>query len=112
MSTEPKMALDTVEKLKLLLGDAPRDHDFLTRYVGELEHHRLEDDTFRRLAFENVSAGGAYGSHDRVVTSVYSEMYEPLSPEQKTALRRWWHGKIRNEAGAITDLRTRLSKLA
>jgi hypothetical protein len=73
--------LTDFESLKQLLDEAPRDPAFLREYVRERDLHRNEEDIFIRLAFRNVSVGAAYSKGDRQVTSVFSELYEPLSPE-------------------------------
>jgi hypothetical protein len=111
MSTKSKMTPDPYEQLKAILGDAPRDYAFLAEYVGELEHHRHEQDTFTRLAFRDVMPGGAYGGTGLMMVSVFSEMYEPLNSEQKTNIRQWWHEKIRHAAEAFADLKDRLKSI-
>jgi len=100
-----------VERLKKLLEDAPRSYEFLSAYVRELELHRNEEDIFIRLAFQNVSVGGASGRGDTFVTSPYSELYDkPLEASQKREVRQWWHGKIQREAEGHDDLRARLAR--
>ena len=99
------------ERLKTILEDAPRNYGVLAEYVGKLEHDRLEEDIFLRLAFENASAGGAYDGTGPFVVSIMSELYEPLDPARKIEIRRWWHHKMRGEANQFDDLRTRLCSL-
>ena len=111
MNAKTQMKLDPVEQLKPILSDAPRGRDFLAEYVGELEHHRNEEDIFIRLAFRNVHPGGAYSGSDRFVVSAVSELYEPLNSDQKIEIRRRWHEKVRRDAEDFTDLRTRLFRL-
>jgi len=102
-----------MERLKKELEDAPRSHEFLSEYVRELELHRNEEDIFIRLAFQNVSAGGAYGRGGTFVTSAYSEIYDqPLDVNQKRELRRWWHDKVQREAERHEDLHARLAKVS
>jgi hypothetical protein len=112
MSTTTQMKPDPLEPLKAVLSGAPRDHKFLADYVRELELHRNEVDTFRRLAFENVNPGGAYGGTGTMMVSVFSQMYEPLTAPQKTEIRQWWHELVRREAEASAGLKSRLDKLA
>ena len=109
MTTQVKLQPDPFEKLKKILEDAPRNYDFLAGYVKELEHNRLEEDVFVRLAFENANDSGA-GTGPFIV-SVYSELYEPLNAERKLEIRQWWHEKVWREANQFDDLRTQLSKL-
>jgi len=100
-----------MERLKKVLGDAPLSQEFLSDYVRELELHRNEEDIFVRLAFQNVSAGGAHGRGDTFVTSAYSELYDqPLDANRKRELRQWWHDKMQHEAERHDDLRARLAK--
>ena len=54
-------------------------------------HHRHEAGIFRRVAFENVSPGGAYTGAGVMMVSVFSESYQLLDSEQKTNIRQWWH---------------------
>jgi hypothetical protein len=93
--------MEDTEKLKSILQDTPRGPDFLAEYLRELKLHRHEEDTFRRLAFRNADPGGAFRGSDRFVVSVFSEMYEPLSPAQKLEIRRWWHEMVHGEALAV-----------
>jgi hypothetical protein len=112
MSMQPKPQLDPFEQLKKILGDAPRNHDSLAEYVGELEKSRQEEDIFIRLAFQNASVGGAFGRGDTFVTSVYSQLYdEPLDVSQKQEVRLWWHDKVRHGAEKFDDLGARLARL-
>jgi hypothetical protein len=111
MNAEAQAKPDPFEHLKSILSDAPRGRDFLAEYVGELEHHRDEEDIFRRLAFRNAPVGAGYSGADRLIVSVVSEVYEPLNFDQKTEIRRWWHEKVRRDAEDFTDLRTRLFRL-
>jgi hypothetical protein len=111
MSAKAQAKSDPFEHLKSELNAVPVDHDCLAEYVGELEHHRNEEDIFLRLAFRNVHPGGAYSGSDRFVVSAVSELYEPLNSDQKIEIRRWWHEKTRHQAGNFADLRTRLSRL-
>jgi hypothetical protein len=100
-----------MERPKKMLEDAPRSHEFLSDYVRELELQRNEEDIFIRLAFQNVSAGGAHGRGDTFVTSTYSELYDqPLDASQKQEVRRWWHDKVQREAERHDDLQARLAK--
>jgi hypothetical protein len=109
VNTTAQPQLDPVERLKSTLNDAPRNREFLTRYVTEAERHRHEEDVFLRLAFDNATPGGV-GSGPWIV-SVVSELYEPLNPEQKAEVRRWWHEKMGREANQYESLRTRLSRI-
>lgn len=102
---------DLFDRLKSVLSDAPRDRDFLEDYVEELERHRTEEDIFVRLAFRNARPGGAYSGTDFQIVSVISELYEPLNPDQKVEIRRWWHETVRREAKYFAGLRVRLAKL-
>ena len=111
MNTQPKLQPDNFERLKNILDDAPRNYGFLAEYVGELEHYRLEEDIFLRLAFENVSSGGAHDGTGPFVASIVSELYEPIDAERKLEIRRWWHERTRREANQYDDLRMRLSSL-
>ncbi len=107
-----KRRADT-ERLKKVLEDAPRSREFLSDYVRELELHRNEEDIFIRLAFQNVSVGGAQGRGDTFVTSAYSELYDqPLDANQKREVRQWWHDKVQREAEMYDDLRARLGRVA
>jgi hypothetical protein len=112
VTTTAKMQFDSFETLKRTLESAHRDRAFLDKYVRELELHRQEEDVFLRLAFENVSSGGAIGRGDTFVVSVVSEVYGPLDAEQKVAIRNWWHEMVRQDAAKqFGDLNERLSKL-
>jgi len=100
-----------MERLKKVLEDAPRSREFLSDYVRELELNRNEEDIFIRLAFQNVSVGGAHGRADTFVTSAYSELYDqPLDANQKRDVRQWWHNKVQREAERNDDLQGRLAK--
>jgi len=99
-----------IERLKTELSDVELGHEFLERYVHELERHRAEEDVFRRFAFEDVNAGGA-GTGPYIV-SVYSELYEPLEVNEKVALRGWWHERMMTLATNFADLKLRLAKLS
>jgi hypothetical protein len=101
-----------VDRIKNALEDAPRNRQFLGDYVREVELNRSEEDIFIRLAFQNLSVGGAHGRADTFVTSAYSELYElPLDMKQKREVRQWWHDKVQREAERHDDLRVRLAKL-
>ena len=114
MSSETKTRRGESDVLESVLGEVPRNREFLVEYVRELELNRHEEDTFRRLAFRDVNPGGALSMRgDSFVVSVFSEMYEPLSPEEKVAVRTRWHEQVRKEANErFSDLRDRLSNLA
>jgi hypothetical protein len=102
-----------MDRLKKVLEETSRSHEFLSDYVKELELHRNEEDIFIRLAFQNVSLGGAHGRGDAFLTSVYSELYDqPLDANQKLEVRQWWHDKVQREAEAHDDLQARLAKFA
>jgi len=112
VSTQAKMQPGPFEQLKAILEDASWNHDSLADYVRELERHAKEDDVFLRLAFENASSGGgAYSGRGLLITSVVSELYEPLDADHKLEIRRWWHEKVRRETNQFDDLRARLYKL-
>jgi hypothetical protein len=101
-----------LERLKKVLEDAPRNREFLRDYVRELELHRNEEDVFIRLAFQNVSVGGAHDRGGTFVTSAYSELYDqPLDTNQKREVRQWWYDKVQREAEEHDDLKARLAKL-
>jgi hypothetical protein len=99
-----------INRLKAELEDVARDREFHGRYAHELELHRHEDDIFRRMAFENVEAGGAISAQP-YVTSVYSELYEPLQPDERQGVRDWWHERTKTQAMTFPDLNERLTKL-
>jgi hypothetical protein len=101
MNTEARMQPIALERLRSALEELPRDHDFLAEYINESQRCRNEEDIFNRLAFRDASFGAGVSS--------FSEMYEPLSLEDKTELRRRWHEKNRREAYRYDDLRARLS---
>ena len=82
------MKSDPFKHLKSELNTVPVEHDCLAEYVGELEHHRSEEDVFLRLAFRNVHPGGAYSGGGRFVLSAVSELYGPLNSDQKIEIRR------------------------
>lgn len=111
MSTEPKMQPDLFEQLRTSLEDVPQCYAFLADYVRELEKFRNEEDVFIRLGVGNASVGGQTRGTGPYAVSVFSELYEPLDADQKIAIRKWWHERMRTEAGQFTDLRTRLSKI-
>ena len=111
MSTQPKLQPDHLQKLKKTLEDAPRNYDFLSEYVRELEICRKEEDIFLRLAFRNSSGGGSYRGTGPFIVSVVSEVYEPLDAERKLEIRRWWHEKVRGEANQVDDLKMRLTRI-
>ena len=111
MSAQTKLQPDPFERLKKILEDTPRDYGFLAEYVGELEHNRVEEDIFLRLAFENASVGGAHDGTGPFIVSIVSELYEPLDPDRKLEIRRWWHDKMRGEVNQFDDLRARLRSL-
>lgn len=102
-----------IQRLREQLEDAPISLDLLTNYVRELELHRSEEDIFIRLAFRDLSVGGATGRGDTYLTSAYSELYDqPLDPNQKREARRWWHDRMQREANRHDDLKARLAKLS
>ncbi len=105
MSAEARMQPDPFERFASELENARWDHDFLAEYVNELGKHKREDDIFQRMAFELPLSGPTGPSTARIP----SESYEAMSAEQKAALRRLWHEKIRREAYHHDDLRARLS---
>ncbi len=109
MGSKAQPGLDPVERLITILDDGPRDREFLTAYVTEVELHGQEEDVFLRLAFENATAGGA-GTGPWAV-SIVSELFEPLRAEQKVDVVRWWHSIMRQEANGYESLRTRLSRI-
>jgi hypothetical protein len=113
VSTQAKLQPDPLELLKINLEDAPRSYGFLSEYVKSLEWHQHEEDIFIHHAFENATSGGAYSHREGrpVITSVFSELYEPLDAEHKLEIRHWWHEMVRRKANQFTDLRARLSKL-
>lgn len=88
-----------IEQLRAALEGSPWNYDFLAEYVGESQRCLQEEDVFQRLAFRGD--GGSPG--------VFSQLYEPLSVEDKRELRQWWHEKIRGEAYRYDQLRARLS---
>jgi hypothetical protein len=112
MGTQPKSQPGLFEQLKTALGDTPLSRDFLAEYVRELELQRGEEGIFIRLALGNASAGAAYSGTGPFVTSVVSELYEPLDADRKLEIRRWWHEKARRETSQIAGLRERLFKIA
>jgi hypothetical protein len=102
---------ENMERLKNVLEGAPRSRELLSDYVRELELHRNEEDIFIRLAFQNVSVGGAHARGGTFVTSAYSELYDhPLDTKQKREVRQWWHDKVQREAERHDDLKARLTK--
>ena len=105
MSAEARMQPDPVERFAAELENARWDHDFLAEYVNELGSHKREDDIFHRMAFGVPQTGGTGPS----AVTILSECYAAMSAEQKPALRRLWHDKIRREAYCHDDLRARLS---
>jgi hypothetical protein len=114
VSTQPQLQPDPLEQLKTSLEDAPRSYGFLSDYVRALEWHQHEEDIFIHHAFENAKAGGAYPPRGgtTLITSVFSELYEPLDAEHKLQIKRWWHEMVRGKANHFTDLKARLSKLS
>ena len=105
MSAEARRQPDPLERIASELEKARWDHDFLAEYVNELSKHKREDDIFQRMALDILKTGEAGSS----AALIRSESYAAMSAEQKAALRRLWHDKIRREAYCHEDLRTRLS---
>ena len=113
MSMQAKLQPEPLEQLKMVLEDAPRSYGFLSEYVRALEWNQHEEDIFIHHAFEHANAVGAYpflGS-PAFITSVYSELYEPLDAERKLEIRQWWHKMVRSKANQFFDLKKRLSNL-
>jgi hypothetical protein len=104
--SQPNSEPDPSERLKRVLNRVSWDHDSLARYVRELEHHRTEEDIFRRLAFRDAGDNA-----DSFVTNLVSELYDPLNAESKSEVQRWWHAKVQWEAARFDDLKERLLKL-
>jgi hypothetical protein len=113
VSTQAKLQWDPLEQLKTFLEDAPRSYGFLSNYVRAMEWHQNEEDIFIQHAFDNANPGMAYPPRtgSLIITFAFSELYEPLGPEQKLEITRWWHEMIRGKANRFTDLKARLSKL-
>lgn len=105
MSAEARMKPNSLERFALELENARWEHDFLAEYVNELSKHKREDDIFERMAFDLPPVGGRAPS----MATIPSESYAAMSADQKAALRRLWHDKIRREAYHHEDLRARLS---
>ena len=114
MSVGARLQPDPTERLKVALKNCCWDHDFLDKYVRELELRRTEEFIFIMLAFDDAKAGnsGAFHGGGILVTDVYSEWYEPLDISLKGEVRRWWHELVRWEANQFDDLKARLSKLS
>ena len=93
MSAEPKMQPDPLEQLRSALESESLSHDSLAEYVGALAQNKSENEVFLRLALRGRSA----------------EAYGLLNPSDQAHLRQWWHDRLRREAYAYDDLRTRLS---
>ncbi|HWF40250.1 MAG TPA: hypothetical protein VG322_17125 [Candidatus Acidoferrales bacterium] len=105
MSAEARMQPDPIERFASELEKARWDHDFLAEYVNEISKQKGEDDIFHRMALDILKTGEAGSS----AATIHSESYAAMSAEQKAALRRLWHDKIRREAYHHDDLRARLS---
>ena len=110
MSAQTKMQPEFVERLKRALDRTSWDHEFLARYVRELNLHRPEEFIFILLAFEGVGDGMVPGG-GVFVKDAYSEWYAPLDDERKAAVRQWWHAKVKQEAERFDDLKTQLQEI-
>jgi hypothetical protein len=113
VSSPAKLQPDPLEQLKTALEDAPRGYGFLSDYVRALEWHQHEEDIFIQHAFENANARGTYPARgdQPSITSVLSELYEPLDDEYKLEIMRWWHEMVRAKANQFSDLKARLSRV-
>src|SRR5277367_1909712 len=81
-----RMQPNSFEQLRASLDAASWTHDFLADYVTEVGRQIREEDIFQRMAFRCASlAGNADGS----ATENVLWLYEAMSPEAQTELRRW-----------------------
>lgn len=101
-----RMQPNPLEQLRSSFESASWTHDFLADYVNELGRQIREEDIFQRMAFRCASESG---NENRGAFENVSRLYEAMSTEDRLALRRWWHDKVRREAYNYEDLRTRLS---
>ena len=106
-----RMQPNSFEQLRSSFESASWTHDFLADYVNEVGRQVREDDIFQRMAFRCASVSGIDngGMENVAAFDSVSRLYEAMSPEEKAALRQWWHDKARREAYNYEDLRTRLS---
>jgi hypothetical protein len=110
MSMEARMQPEPFERLRSALEDPPWNHDLLSEYVTALGQDKGEEDVFLRMAFRCVNPEGAGASiPSALIPSACSGLYEAMSIEDRTKLRRWWHEKILREAHQHDDLGARLS---
>ena len=98
MSAKARMQPDPLRRLRTELVDATWSYDFLAEYVSYVNQDKHEEQIFRLLAFRSEPA-----------FKDLSELYEDVSFDDKVALRRSWHERVRCEAFKHDDLRARLS---